>query len=249
MSSAIIRTVLIAAELILAGSLLAAFPIFNSGNIAALVFLAICFTGTLMWDKLRPIIAAHKVCAATVAVLISAGLIYAVVLSINMYRQLSNEPDEPKLLIVLGCKVRDETPSKMLRLRCDRAAREMIEHPDILCVVSGGQGHGENISEAEAMKRYLIAKGIDGDRIIKEERSTSTAENIKFSFELTDSLGLGRDITIVTDGYHQYRASLIAKKNGAESVTAYSADTEWRFVPSYWVREWLGITHFYLLGR
>lgn len=249
MTSALIRILLLAAEVVLAGAFLAAFPYFNSGNIAALVFLALIFLATLKWDKLAPFIAAHKIFTTAAAAVICAGMIFAAVLSAKMYRQLTNEPEEPKLLVVLGCKVRGETPSKMLRLRCDRAASEMAEHPDLVCVVSGGKGHGENISEAEAMKRYIVGKGIDPDRIIKEDRSTSTAENIKFSFELTDALGLGRDITIVTDGYHQYRASLIAKKNGADKVTAYSADTERRFVPSYWVREWLGIVHFYLLGR
>ena len=64
-----------------------------------------------------------------------------------------------------------------------------------------------------------------------------------------DELGKPHDITIVTDGFHQLRASLIAKKQGVENVTAYSAYTEPRFVASYWVREWLGLTQYFLLNR
>ena len=125
----------------------------------------------------------------------------------------------------------------------------MQKNPEAVCVVSGGKGSDEKISEAEAMRRYLVDKGLDESRIIMEDKSTSTFENIKFTFAITDKLALGRDITIVTDGFHQYRASLIAKKEGAGEVKAYSAHTEPRYAPAYWVREWLGLTHFFVFGN
>ena len=99
------------------------------------------------------------------------------------------------------------------------------------------------------MRRYLVEKGADESRLIMEDKSTNTFENIKFSFAITDKLGCGRDITIVTDGFHQYRASLIAKQEGARNVTAYSANTQSKYVPTYWVREWLGLTHFFVFGN
>lgn len=255
MKTTIIKSVIVAAEIILSGLFWAAFPVFNIGNVAALLFCGVLIILTVFSSQAGALagkLAAH---GAGIALLIAVGIIaaacivYAVVLSVKMYSQQENEPDEPKLLIVLGCKVKGTYPTKMLRRRCDAAVTAMKAHPDVMCVVSGGQGRGEQISEAEAMKRYLTDNGIDENRIIMEDKSTSTDENIRFSFDITDKLGLGRDITIVTDGYHQYRASLIAKKNGAKSVTAYSADTEARFVPTYWVREWFGLTHFYILGR
>jgi uncharacterized SAM-binding protein YcdF (DUF218 family) len=166
-----------------------------------------------------------------------------------MLHAMSRDNESPSAVIVLGCQVRGERPSKMLRFRLDKAVEYLNEHKELPVIVSGGKGDDEAISEALCMHNYLIEQGIDERRIIMEDKSTSTAENIRFSFDITDSMGLGRDITIVTDGYHQYRASLIAKKNGAVSVTAYSADTESRFVPTYWVREWFGLTHFYILGR
>lgn len=81
-----------------------------------------------------------------------------------------------------------------------------------------------------------------------EDKSTSTYENIQNSLKILDELGMSHDMTIVTDGFHQYRASLIAKAQGVENVTAYSAYTEPRYLFTYWVREWLGLTHFFMLG-
>ncbi len=255
MKTTIIKSVIVAAEIILSGLFWAAFPVFNIGNVAALLFCGLLIILTVFSSQAGKIIgrlAGHKAGIALLAalgVIMAVCVVYAVVLSIKMYSQQKNEPDEPELLIVLGCKVKGTYPTKMLRRRGDAAVEAMKAHPDVMCVVSGGQGRNEKISEAEAMRRYLTDHGIAGSRIIMEDKSTSTAENIKFSFDITDELGLGRDITIVTDGYHQYRASLIAKKNGAKRVTAYSADTEFRFIPTYWVREWFGLTHFYILGR
>ncbi len=255
MKTTIIKSVIVAAEIILSGLFWAAFPVFNIGNVAALLFCALLIAITIFSSETSSLISAlasHKLGFAVliaIAAILTAVTVYVVILSAKMYSQQKNEPEKPQLLIVLGCKVKGTYPTRMLRRRCDAAVKAMNADPDVLCVVSGGQGRGEQISEAEAMKRYLTDHGIDGSRIIMEDKSTSTAENIRFSFDITDKLGLGRDITIVTDGYHQYRASLIAKKNGAVSVTAYSADTESRFVPTYWVREWFGLTHFYILGR
>lgn len=90
----------------------------------------------------------------------------------------------------------------------------MNDNPDTLCIVSGGKGDDEKISEALAMKNYLLEKGMDSDRIIMEDKSTSTYENIQNSLKILDELGMSHDMTIVTDGFHQYRASLIAKAQG-----------------------------------
>ena len=115
------------------------------------------------------------------------------------------------------------------------------ENPDAICIASGGKGSDEDISESECMKRTLIEKGADPSRIIMEDTSTTTIENIRNTFAITDAMGYGRDITIVTDGFHQFRASMIAKQCGAGEVSAISANTEIRFIPTYWVREWIAI--------
>ena len=98
------------------------------------------------------------------------------------------------------------------------------------------------------MKRYLVRKGISEDRIIVEDKSTSTFENIKNAFEITDAMGMSRDVTIATSEYHIYRASLIARSQGAGKVTSAPSFTDLNLVPAYWVREWLGISHFFVFG-
>lgn len=246
-----LKRILLIFECLLMLAFLAAAPVFNSGNISAVAGILLLMTVTVRSDVIKRAWrkGSGKAVLICASVLILSGICYAGILSMKMYKAMSNRPDKPNLIVVLGCQVNGERPSKMLRLRLDAAYDALTEFPDVPCVVTGGKGTGENISEAECMKRYLVEKGIDESRIITEDRSTSTYENVRFTFELTDSLGFGRDITIVTDGYHQYRASLIAKEQDAGEITAISADTELHFLPTYWVREWLGITHYYLFGK
>lgn len=246
-----LKRILLVIEALLMLAFLAAFPVINSGNIMALAGITLLMAATLRFDAVKRIWKKRSGRAVVISILaiIMAGICYACVLSSRMIGAISNRPENPQLIVVLGCQVNGDRPSKMLRLRLDAAYEALTEFPDLPCVVTGGKGTGENLSEAECMKRYLVEKGIDESRIIVEDRSTSTFENIRFTFEITDQMGLGRDITIVTDGYHQYRAGLIAKAQGAGELTAISANTELHFLPTYWVREWLGITHFYLFGR
>ncbi|MCR5120833.1 MAG: YdcF family protein [Ruminococcus sp.] len=244
--------ILLVTEIALILAFLAAFPVVNAGNI---IGIAVCGAAAFLtldafgirtalvnaWKNSLP--ARIGLCGA--AVVFTAGIIIAAVLSIGMVRAMNNAPEkEPKLVIVLGCQVRGERPSKMLARRLDIAYGVMERYPSAMVVVSGGKGSDEAISEAECMKRYLTEKGADVSRIIMEDTSTTTFENISNSFAITDPMGLGRDITIVTDGYHQYRAALIAKSMGAGEVTAVSANTEKRFIPTYWVREWLALAWF-----
>ena len=121
------------------------------------------------------------------------------------------------VLIVLGCAVRGERVSLTLKLRLD-AALEYLEHsPNTAVIVSGGKGDGENISEAEAMKRYLVSHGVDEGRIITEDKSTSTWENFKFSKEILDERFPGASAAFVTTNFHVYRAGRVAIMNGIEA--------------------------------
>lgn len=249
------KYILIAMETFLLILFLIPLPIVCSGNIAGILlclallavtanFSGFCTLVSSVWSHLF-----GKIILIVLCVVIVAGIAYVSVLSALMYRAQENNPDEPNVIVVLGCKVNGEKPSRMLRRRLDAAYNAMEKHSDTLCIVSGGQGSNEKISEAQAMKNYLTEKGIDESRIIMEDKSTSTYENIKFSLDILDDMGMSHDMTLVTDGFHQYRASLIAKAQGVDNVTAYSAYTEPRYLFTYWVREWLGLTHFYVFGN
>lgn len=183
------------------------------------------------------------------AVLTALFIIYASVISILMFRASKDSPKNGNTtLVVLGCKVRNGVPSEMLRLRLDAAYVFLAEHTGTPVVVSGGQGSDEIISEAQCMKEYLVKRGISEERIYMEDKSASTEENLKFSLELIEKEGLCRDITIVTDGYHQFRAEMLARRTGMEASNISSDTQDW-LLPTYWVREWFGIIYSCVLRR
>lgn len=139
-------------------------------------------------------------------------------------------------VIILGCQVRGEEPSQMLKRRIDAAIEVLNENPEAVCVMSGGKGNGENISEAECMRRYLTAAGIDEARLFVEDRSTSTRENIAFSAEILENLGISENIMLVTNEFHQYRAYIYARREGL-STGAHSAKTPTMNLLNYVLRE------------
>ena len=111
--------------------------------------------------------------------------------------------------IILGAKVNGEIPSLSLRYRLDAALDYANDYPHVQLVLSGGQGPGELISEAEAMKRYLVENGIAEDRLLVETASTSTYENILYSKEMLPSSV--KAVTIITSDYHLERSKRIAR--------------------------------------
>ena len=151
-------------------------------------------------------------------------------------------------MIVLGARIYHDHLSNMLIGRLEAAKRILDANPQMRCIVSGGKGHDEPRTEAEAMKEWLIANGIDADRIFCEAHSTDTAENFRFSTALLDEKGLSRRIVIATDFYHQYRASLLAKRAGLSSC-GISGFKEPLMIPGYWLREIIALLCFYLFGR
>ena len=246
------RYIILALEAFMLFTFCVPLPVVCSGNLLGIIFSLMLMTITAKWTEFSAFIVklwgktSGKITIISVSILLIACIVYACVLSVFMYKAMNNKPENPKVIVVLGCKVRGETPTRMLRRRLDTAIDALNKYPHCICIVSGGQGSNEVVAESYAMKKYLVEKGISKDRIIMEDKSTSTFENIKFSYEILDRMGYSRDITIVTDGFHQYRASLIAKKIGGGNITAFSADTEARYLPTYWVREWLGLTKFFL---
>lgn len=168
------------------------------------------------------------------------------VFTVKMIVFAEREIDEPGAVIVLGCQVRGETPSTMLARRLDAALETLSEHPNAVCVVSGGKGSGEDISEAEAMRRYLVERGIPDERIILEDRSVDTRGNIRFSAELLKERGIDSAV-IVTNEFHQYRADIYARRNGL-TAGHHSGKTPLYNLPNYWVREWAALYDAFVRG-
>lgn len=142
-------------------------------------------------------------------------------------------------VIVLGAKVDGEVPSRTLQYRLDTTYEYLNTHPDTKAILSGGQGADEDMSEAQAMFRFLAAHGIDKVRLILEEESTSTYENLRNSFALVgddESLKL----TIITSDFHVLRATMIATKLGRQ-VNGIGAKTSLPLVPNYLLREMIAV--------
>ena len=112
-------------------------------------------------------------------------------------------------VIVLGAGVNGTEPSLSLQTRLDAALDYLEEHPDIPVVVTGGRGYGEAISEAQCMYDYLTARGIDGHRLILEDRATNTAENFAYSKPLLETEGIDPEtdlVAVVTNDFHICRS-------------------------------------------
>lgn len=154
--------------------------------------------------------------------------------------------DHCDYLIVLGAGVNGTVPSLTLRERLDAAYDYLQAHPDTICVVSGGQGPGEDITEAKCMAHWLTEKGIDPSRIWQEDMSTSTQENLRFSLELIEDSTGNRPGTvgIISSEYHLYRAGLMAQDQNVQPILI-PAKTSWVSLRiNYYLREIAGVWHY-----
>ena len=149
-------------------------------------------------------------------------------------------------VIILGCAIRrDGTPTPLLRDRIDRAIafrNEQLEKTGrpLIFVTSGGQGSDEIISESEAMKRYLLEKGISESQILEEDQSTSTFENMKFSKAKIERQNPHASIAFATTNYHVFRSGLYARRVKMRAV-GMGAKAKWYFWPNALVREFVGL--------
>ncbi len=225
--------------------------IINIGNAAGMFVCAVLFFFSVFWNRFFRFMSGHKAVRVVFIAIVMSALLLAVlaaVISVFMISTANRTPDGNTTVIVLGCKVRGEEPSLMLRQRIMTAYRYLDQNPSAMCIVSGGQGADELISEAESMKRVLVEQGISEDRIILEDRSTGTDENIRFSIEKMNEYGMSGSVTIVTNEFHQLRAKLIADKYGLESYSVSARTSLW-LLPTYWLREWFGVCYQIVFGR
>lgn len=155
--------------------------------------------------------------------------------------------DTQSTVIILGCAVRGDKPSYTLNTRIKYAYEYLEENPDSVAVLSGGQGSGENISEAQCMYDVLTEKGIDPNRLYLEEKSTNTYENIAFSKALINENNLSTDIAVVSSDYHLKRATMICEKNGLKNVHRISAPSTFFDKPTFYLREVLGVVKEFII--
>ena len=156
-----------------------------------------------------------------------------------------SDPEQPlSHVLVLGAGLNGETPSLMLQARLQAALSYLEKYPDAQVVVAGGQGQGETIAEAEAMRRYLVRRGIVENRILLEDQSTNTADNVRFSLPLFPQ-GVTQ-IGVVSNEFHLYRARQIMKDNGLTPVAIAAPTPYWYLKIFGYIREYFSMIYYWV---
>ncbi|GGH54515.1 YdcF family protein [Paenibacillus silvae] len=165
-----------------------------------------------------------------------------VIIEALVFTQLgSKDTEQADYVIILGSGIKGTELTLTLQQRLDASLEYIRSHPQIPVIVSGGQGPGESIPEALAMRNYLVDQGIDPARITMEDRSTTTQENLAFSKKILDAAGIEHpEIMIVTSDYHMFRAKYIAAKNGYAAEYGISAPSPGYLKPINMIREYFG---------
>lgn len=160
--------------------------------------------------------------------------------------------DDPEadFVVVLGAGVNGTAPSQSLRERLEAALAYLERYPDAILILSGGQGDREHITEAECMYRWLVERGADPTRLRKEEKATSTQENIAFSLDLIEAEfgALPAKLGVISAEYHLLRASLLTKKAGVEAVCFPSRTQNRLFFCTMFLREITGVWYTLVFG-
>lgn len=202
---------------------------------------------TLSWNLLARSPGMKVVRAVIVAVLLIYVLLdLALIIAGAIVSHSGASPQEPMTMVILGTDTKGDQPGDLLRLRLERASAFALTYPDIPIIVTG-KGRGE-YSEAEVMMRYLVDHGVEQARILLEDRAQSTRENFIFSKEIAKKENLPEKFLVVTNDYHQFRASLYAKDYGIETEALSSATTWYMLLPLsereryLIVTEWLGLS-------
>jgi len=217
--------------------------ILNEGNMAGMAASGALLLFAAFFSKI-PVVPRNIVLAliAVFAVLVAAPVTY------NMKRYENYKTAAgAETVIVLGCKVRGETPSKFLYDRCMAAVQYLKDNPDAVVIASGGQGPGEDISEAQCIENILLQNGIAAERIYKEDLSTNTSENICFSKSMIEANGLSADVVIVTNEFHEYRAKLYCDREQLLFHSKCSYTPRYSYL-TFLTREMMGIVKYKIFG-
>ena len=147
-------------------------------------------------------------------------------------------------IIILGSKIKsDGTLTPLLKGRADKAIdfgnrQYEVTKKKIIYIPSGGKGKDEKIAEAEAIKNYLLERGIKKNQIIIEDKSTNTIENMKFSKEKIDNINKDAKISFSTTNYHVFRSGVIANEQGID-CEGIGSKTKWYFYTNALIREFI----------
>ncbi len=214
--------------------------VWAAGGICLLGLFCVLHFG--VWDR-APLFLRRMFCLLAVV-----GAVLFVIVEgciISHYRDKGR--DGLDYIIVLGAQMKEKGPSAVLQFRLDAAYAYLMNNENTVCIVSGGQGRNEPCSEAEGMYAYLTQKGIPAQRILMEDQSTDTAENIAYSAELIGTKDVS--VGIVTNNFHVFRGIHLAKAAGFREVCGIAARSNVYFQLNNMVREFFGIMKDFAFGN
>lgn len=226
------------------GAILYTMSNFNLGILMTILLGGVFFLWGLFYEKTKT--GVLKIIRNIFIVGLCAELILVGFLA--YYGNNDNTDYTEDAVIVLGAAVHGDQITMPLWHRLTAAVSYHEKNPDAYIVVTGGQGAQETVTEAYAMEKYLLKRGVDADKIIKEEQATSTEENMRFSKAILDEkLGDDYNVAVITNHFHIYRGVAIAQKEGFASVTHVHGGLEWYNVIPNYLRETLAVLKMWIL--
>ena len=206
-------------------------------GIAAFIYLAAFLMGKNRWSKIPLWIR-----KTAVGFLIFCVSLFMITELLILSKFQSKAKPGLDCIIVLGAQMYGTGPSTLFKQRLDSAYDYLMSNPDTICIVTGAQGSNEPISEGRGGRDYLIGRGIDPERVLSEEESTNTRENIENAYEILKVTIPDADrIGIVTNNFHLFRGMFLAKKITGRAVEGIAAPAVPRFLPTNMLREPLGV--------
>lgn len=183
------------------------------------------------------------VAANTLALILLIGFLIFLIMAYVTQRKAKAEKAD--YIIVLGCGLVNHQVTPLLKSRLDRAL-ELYQQQSAFgykskLVVTGGQGHDEKLSEAEAMKNYLVLEGVDETDVFLEDRAVNTYENMLFSKQLIEKESLAYQAIFVSNNFHVFRSQLFAKEVGL-SAKGTGSQTAAYYLPSAMLREFAAVS-------
>ncbi len=231
------------------GAFVCVFSNFNLGTVLTLLAGVFFFVCGVCFGKIQIITKTGIPKAVKYIVLFMILAEFVLIGFIAAFGMKDNADYTEDAIIVLGAAVRGDKVTYPLQLRLDKALEYSRRNPRAYIVVSGGQGIQETVTEASAMKKYLIENGADESKILAEDKATSTNENMRYSKKILDEkLGKEYRAVVVTNNFHVYRSVMIADIEGISDAAHIHAGLQWYNIIPCYLRESLAVFKMWILG-
>lgn len=164
----------------------------------------------------------------------------------DIYRYKKDIVKHYDYVLVLGCSLKEDKPRSALKARLDKGYEYLQKNPNSKLILCGGQGFDEVVPESLAMKKYLLSRGVKSDKLIEEDKSRTTYENLENASKIIGERE--KEIGVITNDFHMYRVKKMGKRLGIKIEPIY-AKTPLLNIISCYSRESLSIIYNYCRGR